>query len=175
MRPPLRPGTFDHDCLVRGPTPRPHSPGGYRDEPYRDPYDPQGFAYGTGREALLSDDLLEDLAEERGIDLARQDMQEDMFRGQHPDPRFDGSLHGVWTGDYHDDRPSLLTESMPGGSAPTARELPQNADMDRWPLNRIRNVRENTFPGWNPSMPQGAVGYVEREEPFSWGHDSGPR
>ncbi|KAI7280296.1 hypothetical protein KC345_g4839 [Hortaea werneckii] len=85
----------------------------------------------------------------------------DEYLGQYRSPPVLGTLHGAPDVDFQP-RPALLTEPLPGGHIPNARTtLP-------------RHRRETTFPGNNPTMPEGAVGYVGRDEAVRWGHLGGP-
>ncbi|KAI7241715.1 hypothetical protein KC330_g481 [Hortaea werneckii] len=85
----------------------------------------------------------------------------DEYLGQYRSRPTIGTLHGAPDVDFQP-RPALLTEPLPGGHVPNARTtLP-------------RHRRERTFPGHNPTMPEGAVGYVGRDEAVRWGHLGGP-
>ncbi|KAK0274695.1 hypothetical protein LTR35_011477 [Friedmanniomyces endolithicus] len=97
-----------------------------------------------------------------GFDLENGMLEEDEYVGQRPGDNVSDRLQGVWTEEFREQRP-LLYEGFPGGSVPTAGRGP-------WPRGR-------SWPGWNESMPVGAVGYVGRNEGMFWGHEEygGPR
>ncbi|KAK1078270.1 hypothetical protein LTR33_007376 [Friedmanniomyces endolithicus] len=97
-----------------------------------------------------------------GFDLENGMLEYDEYVGQRPGDNRSDRLQGVWTEEFRERRP-LLYEGFPGGSVPTAGRGP-------WPRGR-------SWPGWNESMPPGAVGYVGRDEALFWGHEEygGPR
>lgn len=97
---------------------------------------------------------------------------DDMYLGQHRSAPPYGHLHGSFDDDFHM-RPALLTEPLPGGAIPMARE-----DMPRtYPIGRGERTmldRDRRWPGPNEAWPEGAIGYVGRDEPNRWGHYDGP-
>ncbi|TKA74608.1 hypothetical protein B0A55_05442 [Friedmanniomyces simplex] len=93
-----------------------------------------------------------------GFDLDNDTLDEDEFLGQRPGNNRSDRLQGVWTEDFREQRP-LLTEGFPSGLAPTARSGP-------FPPGR-------SWPGWNESMPEGAVGYIARGEEWTFGDEMG--
>lgn len=159
MGPPADPSRFSEQ-LAGSLTPPPAA-----SRPISGAYDP-GIAGGPETPQLFSDHMIHGLADERGIDLPpHPPLYEDEFLGQRKGDNYASQLHGVWDEDFNE-RPGLLNERLPGGMMPTARET--------MPAMRMGSSLERTFPGHNESMPEGAVGYVGRDEPYGWGVGGGP-
>lgn len=66
---------------------------------------------------LVGDNLMEDLAHEKGIDLPPREMEENEYLGMDRAPNFDDNLRGVWRDDYSRGF-SMLTEPHPMADAP---------------------------------------------------------
>jgi hypothetical protein len=151
MGPPPGPGTFDAE-MMRSLTP----PG--RRSMYFDNFDPGPG--GNWHQTMLSDNLLDDMAYERGIDLPQRRVGNDEFLGQPYGFNYGSDLPDYFTDDYGT-RPTLLDSGFPGGMRPTAATT--------MPSTVHGHATSESWPGWNDSMPEGAVGYVARDEPWSWG------
>ncbi|KAK5122927.1 hypothetical protein LTR85_003492 [Meristemomyces frigidus] len=124
-------------------------------------YDDPGIDRGPRTPTLFSDDVVHGFANERGLDLPRREIYEDEFLGSRKGHNFSDELAGAWTDDYIQ-RLSLLNEPLPDIMIPTARTT--------MPEMRKGSALERTFPGHKDSMPEGAIGYVGRDEVMSWGN-----
>ena len=153
---------FDNSYGLQGPSTRPSSHA----------FDPPVDG-GPRTPTLFSDHLIEEMAHERSIDLPRREIWEDEELGQRKGTNESDTLHGIWTDDYRQ-RPSLLMEPLPGGMIPTARETMPELTRGPYLYSREQSTRERTFPGHNDSMPEGAVGYIGRDEEYGFGHRRGP-
>jgi hypothetical protein len=81
-------------------------------------------------------------------------LDEDEYLGQYRGINYPDQLDPVWSEDYRL-IPSTLTEGCPGGMIPNARTTMPELSRGTW-----GSTRERKFPGWNPSMPEGAIGYT---------------
>ncbi|KAK5110577.1 hypothetical protein LTR62_005770 [Meristemomyces frigidus] len=160
MRPPYRPGTFDHD-MGRPLTPTDRQPLYDNDDP--------GGMNGHYRETLLSDGLIDQLGHERGLHIPPRNDDYELY-GQPQGSNCSDEFRAVGTAEddhYGGRRPSLLSEGLPGGMRPTASEIMPEL---RQRMSGLHPRFEGGWPGWNDSMPEGAVGYVQRGEAENWGH-----
>ena len=103
--------------------------------------------------------LDDELNNERSI--RRQSSENDFY--DRPSSFMDDSrFRGVIAADGRR-RPCLLTEAFPGDMRPNAQR--------RFPTGRRGR---QAWPGHNETMPEGAIGYIGRDEPEGFGRPNGP-